>query len=188
MAAEVGLGGEKERRRMPERSHPKVDRPKLGALALFLFPHRPLPSMDRRSGWDRRRSASGQGKHLQRHLQAVVVGVAAVLVAAGCGDGENDAVTTSPATRVPTYTPTPRAPAAHPKPEPRPTREPTGIQDAAYRDAKDLCSFFSPKEIAAEYGGDPNDISSVVRAFATASYRPGVQISAEKGCLEGLLK
>lgn len=129
------------------------------------------------------------------------MGIVAALVAlalsvAGCGGDDETTGRTAPEQTSPSVNPQPEpAPEPKPKPKPKPAPEPepteerTGgnsMQDAAYNESKELCSLFSAQQLASEYGGNPADLSSVVRAYAESSYQPGAQISAETGCLAGL--
>ena len=125
-----------------------------------------------------------------------ILGALISVMAIGCGDSSDPGSTPQPAAteRVLPKEETSEAKAETPqaRPEPKSMPEPASsksndLQDGVRTESRELCGLFDQQQIAAEYGANPNDISAVIKAFASG-YQPEVQVSAESGCLEGLTK
>jgi hypothetical protein len=57
-------------------------------------------------------------------------------------------------------------------------------QSQVYRDSKDLCSLFTPAQVAKEYHAKSHTAKAAARAYADGYRRP-FRESAYRGCLAG---
>jgi hypothetical protein len=121
-------------------------------------------------------------------LAALSVGVICVL--AGCGDDDGPKDVTAPRITVTAAAPKPPTVVAQSQqpatPAPSKPRT-TGVESAAYRLAKAICSTHNASQVAKEYGGDPSDVGSVADAYGRRAAVPAARTSATDGCRAGLL-
>lgn len=95
---------------------------------------------------------------------------------------------TAPTTTPPATTPTTAEPAAAPattttQPQSAPTPRDRLLKQVESQ-SRDLCASVSLAKLKATYGG--TESFSTARAYAQQSYRPGLALNAEKGCITGM--
>jgi hypothetical protein len=105
-------------------------------------------------------------------MKRLTMGAIVLAVMAGCGDSDEPADSPQPA-------------GGANEPAERETEVERAERQAIKR-AREECKLFAVKDLVETYGGDPDDLASVARAYAAEAYQPGLRVQAEVACLEGL--